>query len=204
MNTGKRKGNLFVISGPSGAGKGTVCEAFRAKHPEVFLSVSATTRRPRPGEKEGVSYYFLSEDEFRKGIDEGNFLEHAFYCGNYYGTPKNKVLGRLAAGEDVILEIESDGAMQVRAAFPEGVFIFVCPPSIEVLRERLIGRGTETPEAVEARLKKAETEFIRADKYNYLLLNDDVEKAVERLEAIITAESCYMPRNIEFVKNFVR
>ncbi len=198
------KGNLFVISGPSGAGKGTVCSAFMAKHPEAWLSVSATTRAPRPGEVDGVSYHFMTEEAFRAEIDRGGFLEYAAFCGNYYGTPKDKVLEQLAAGRDVILEIESDGAMQVRSHYPEGVFIFVCPPSMEELRDRLVGRGTEKPDVVEARLNKAVQEFKRAEKYNYMLLNDNVESAVARLEAIIAAERCYMPRNIDFVRNIAK
>lgn len=198
------KGNLFVVSGPSGAGKGTICKAFMAKHPEVFLSVSATTRNPREGEVDGESYYFLTEEKFREGIDDGNFLEYAVYCDNYYGTPKDKVMEKLEEGVDVILEIESDGAMQVRSHFPEGVFIFVCPPSMEELRQRLVGRGTEAPEVIEARLKKAELEFNRAEKYNYLLVNDNIDDAVNRLEAIMAAEKCYMPKNIEFVKNIIK
>lgn len=198
------KGNLFVVSGPSGVGKGTVCKAFIEKHPEVFLSVSATTRAPREGEKNGESYYFLTHEEFRDGIEKGNFLEHALYCENYYGTPKDKVLEKLEQGIDVILEIESDGAMQVRSHFPEGVFIFVCPPSMEELKNRLTGRATESPEVVEARLKKAETEFKRAHKYNYLLLNDTVDAALARMEAIVAAEKCYMPKNMDFVNNFIK
>ena len=193
------KGNLFVISGPSGAGKGTICKAFMKKHPEVYLSVSATTREPREEDREGETYFFLTEEEFRARIGRGEFLEHAVYCGNYYGTPRDKVMDQINSGRDVILEIESDGAMQVRAHFPEGIFIFVCPPSMDELRERLVGRGSETPDQIAARLEKARLEFARAPKYNYLLLNDSVDAAVERLEAIMAAEKCFMPRNIEFI-----
>ncbi len=197
-------GNLFVISGPSGAGKGTICKAFTEKHPEAYLSISATTRKPRENEVHGVNYYFMSEEGFRSEIARGGFLEYAVYCGNYYGTPRVKVLEQLEAGRDVILEIESSGAMQVRSHCPEGVFIFVCPPSFEILKERLMKRGTESSEVIEARLKKAEQEFAVAGKYNYMLLNDSVEQAVGRLEAIIAAEKCYMPRNMDFINNFIK
>lgn len=199
------KGNLFVISGPSGAGKGTICKAFMAKHPEVYLSISATTRKPRKEDAEGVTYFFVSEEEFRAGIERDEFLEHTVYCGNYYGTPKDKAMEQLEAGRDVILEIESDGAMQVRSHFPEGVFIFVCPPNMNELERRLAGRGSETAEEIKARLEKAKSEFPRAKKYNYILINDSVDAAVQRLEAIIAAEKCYMPRNIDFIdKEFLK
>ena len=198
------KGNLFVISGPSGAGKGTVCKAFMEKHPEVYLSISATTREPRPDETDGKEYFFITESEFKKRIAQGKFLEHAVYCDHYYGTPKDKVLEHIQAGRDVILEIESDGAMQVRSRYPEGVFIFVCPPSMEELERRLKDRGTESPEVIARRLEKARAEFRRASKYNYMLMNDKVEDAVKRLEEIMAADKSYMPRNIEFLnKEFV-
>ncbi len=199
-----KKGNLFVVSGPSGAGKGTICAAFAQRRPEVFLSVSATTREPREGEVEGVHYYFLGEEEFKEKITQGDFLEHAVYCGNYYGTPRGKVMEVIESGRDVILEIESDGAMQVRSRYPEGIFIFVCPPSLQTLEARLRGRGTESEEVIAQRLEKAVQELGRAHKYNYLLLNDDVEAAVRRLEAIVDAERCYMPRNIGFINDFIK
>ncbi len=199
-----KKGNLFVVSGPSGAGKGTICAAYMNKHPEAFLSVSATTREPREGEIEGVHYHFIGEDEFKDRLSRGGFLEHTVYCGHYYGTPSDAAMEALESGRDVILEIESDGAMQVRSHYPEGVFIFVCPPSMEALEARLRGRGTEPDEVIAQRLEKAVQELGRAHKYNYLLLNDDVEAAVRRLEAIIDAERCYMPRNIGFVNDFIK
>ncbi len=199
------KGNLFVISGPSGAGKGTICGEFMKKHPDTWLSVSATTRRPRPGEVDGKNYFFITPEEFRTRIAKGDFLEHAVYCDNYYGTPKSKVMEQLEQGRNVILEIECNGAMQVRSHYPEGVFIFVSPPSLDVLKSRLIGRGTEEPQVITKRFEKAREEYKTAAKYNYLLINDDLADAVARLEAIVEAEKSYMPRNIEFVeKEFLK
>lgn len=194
------RGNLFVVSGPSGAGKGTVCKALLEKRSDVVMSVSATSRAPRPGEEDGVHYFFISEAQFRERIDAGQMLEHAVFCGNYYGTPKTYVDEMLAAGINVILEIEVQGAMQVRAKHPEGVYIFVLPPSMHELRARLTGRGTEPAEVVEERLKTAAWEFGHIQKYNYILLNDDIDKAVERFSAIIDAERCRTERNIEFIK----
>ncbi len=195
-----KRGNLFVVSGPSGAGKGTVCKALLEKRDDVVMSVSATSRAPRPGEIDGVHYFFISEQQFRDKIDAGQMMEHAVFCGNYYGTPKAYVDEMLDAGKNVILEIEVQGAMQVRAKHPEGVYIFVLPPSMHELRERLIGRGTEPAEVVEERLKTAAWEFGHIQKYNYILLNDDIDKAVERFSAIIDAERCRTERNIEFIK----
>ncbi len=194
------KGTLFVVSGPSGAGKGTVCSAFMEKHPECVLSVSATTRSPRPGEKDGVNYFFLSEEEFKEKIKNDGFLEHAVFCDNYYGTPKDAVLDAISKGKDVILEIEVQGAMQVRRHYPEAAFVFVAPPSMEVLEQRLRGRGTESEEVIRGRLARAKEEFRLVDKYNYVLLNDTVDNAIERLYAIVIAEKCRMERNYEEIK----
>lgn len=190
-----KKGLLLVISGPSGVGKGTICREYIESHEDCSLSVSATTRAPREGEVHGESYFFMSHDEFRKKIDAGGFLEHAVFCENYYGTPKDAVIKMLESGKNVILEIEVQGALQVRSHYPEAVFIFVMPPSIEALEERLRGRGTETDEVIRKRLDRAKAEFKYIEKYNYVLENDTVDAAVKRLDAIITAEKCVISRN---------
>lgn len=195
-----KKGLLLVVSGPSGVGKGTICKEYLGKYDDCALSVSATTRAPRDGEVDGVSYFFLTHDEFRKKIDEGGFLEHAVFCDNYYGTPKDAVMQQLEEGKNVILEIEVQGALQVRSHYPEAVFVFVIPPSVEVLEERLRGRGTETDEVIKQRLERAKAEFKYIDKYNYVLVNDTVSEAVCRLHSIIEAEKCVMARNYNFVK----
>lgn len=195
-----KKGLLLVISGPSGVGKGTVCKEYLASHPDCGLSVSATTRAPREGEIDGVHYHFLTQDDFRKKIDADGFLEHAVFCENYYGTPKDAVMELIEQGKDVILEIEVQGALQVRSHYPEGVFIFVLPPSMEELEQRLRGRGTETDEVIEKRLLRAKAEFKFIEKYNYILVNDTVDNAVKTLDSIVSAEKCLVARNYNEVK----
>lgn len=194
------KGLLLVVSGPSGVGKGTICKEYLNTYDDCALSVSATTRAPRNGEIDGESYFFLSQDEFKKKIEEGGFLEHAVFCDNYYGTPKDAVLNMLDSGKNVILEIEVQGALQVRSHYPEAVFIFVIPPSMETLEERLRGRGTEVDDVISKRLERAKAEFKFIEKYNYVLENDTVENAVKRLHSIITAEKCLMARNYNYLK----
>ena len=183
-----RKGLLILISGPSGTGKGTVCELLRKNHPEISYSISATTRQPRPGEQDGVNYYFYDKEKFRQMIDAGELLEWAEVYGNYYGTPKQKVLDRLNAGEDILLEIDTQGALNVMKAVPEGLFIFLLPPSLEELANRLKGRGTETEESLQRRLGAAVDEIKIAHNYRYVVVNDKVEAAEKAIAGIIEAE----------------
>ena len=183
-----RKGLLILISGPSGTGKGTVCDLLRKNHPEISYSISATTRQPRPGEQDGVNYYFYDKEKFRQMIDAGEQLEWAEVYGNYYGTPKQKVLDRLNAGEDILLEIDTQGALNVMKAVPEGLFIFLLPPSLEELASRLKGRGTETEESLQRRLGAAVDEIKIAHNYRYVVVNDKVEAAEKAIAGIIEAE----------------
>lgn len=186
----KHAGKLFILSGPSGAGKGTICKELLAQtsRDDVQLSVSMTTRNPRNGETEGASYYFVSKEEFLRKIEAGGLLEHAEVYGNYYGTPKQPVIEKLAAGIDVILEIDMQGALKVKENYPDGVFIFILPPSMSELRKRLTGRGTETAEAIEMRLGETLKELSYIDKYDYCVVNGKLEEAVNRVKSILIAE----------------
>ncbi|MEE0796231.1 MAG: guanylate kinase [Anaerovoracaceae bacterium] len=184
----KHSGKLFVLSGPSGAGKGTICKRLLEEIEELDLSVSMTTRKPRVGETEGVSYFFTEKEVFEEHIKQGNLLEYAQVYGNYYGTPKKPVLEKLARGVDVILEIDMQGALKVKESYPDGVFIFILPPSMAELRKRLTGRGTETAEAIEMRLGEALKELSYIDKYDYCVVNGVLEEAVARVKAIVVAE----------------
>ena len=183
----KHAGKLFILSGPSGAGKGTICKALLAET-DLELSVSMTTRNPRAGETEGESYYFVSKEEFLRKIDASGFLEYAEVYGNFYGTPKQPVIDKLSAGTDVILEIDMQGALKVKENYPDGVFIFILPPSMSELRKRLTGRGTETAEAIEMRLGETLKELSYIDKYDYCVVNGQLDEAVARVKAIVTAE----------------
>ena len=193
MNTNNR-GVLIVISGPSGAGKGTICKALLEKHKDLYISVSATTRSPRNGEVDGVNYYFLTREQFNTKVSENGFLEYAEVYGNFYGTPKANVEKMLEDGKDVILEIDIQGALQVKENFSEGVFIFILPPSMEELKQRIIKRGSETKESLMTRFKSAYQEINYISKYNYAVVNDTVEVAASKVEAIITAEKCRVDR----------
>ncbi len=185
-----KKGRLIVLSGPSGCGKGTVLANFFENYgfDNVRLSVSATTRSPRPGETDGVNYYFLTRDEFEDRISNDGFLEWACFCDNYYGTPKREVNMMLDAGIDVILEIEVQGAMKIMETVSDCVTVFVMPPSLEELRRRLTGRGTEKSDVIDKRIKAAEHEMQLAKKYTYVIVNEDVEDSAHKLDCIIQAE----------------
>ncbi len=181
------KGTLFIVSGPSGCGKGTVLAEI-LKQDNVYYSVSATTRAPRPGEVNGVNYHFLSKDEFEKLIENGGMLEYANYCGNYYGTPKKPVEDMLAEGKNVILEIEVQGALKVMEKCPEAVSVFILPPSLKELRRRLHKRGTETEEVIEKRIGEAAGEIRKAVNYDYVMINGELEIAVSDLLSIINSQ----------------
>jgi guanylate kinase len=178
---------VFVITGPSGVGKGTLIRTLRERVPELELAVSATTRPPRPGEQHGVDYHFLSDDEFERRVQSGEFVEHARYSGRRYGTLREELERRLAAGHPVVLEIEVQGARQVRDAMPEAVQIFIAPPSDEALRTRLIGRGTDDAEQVERRLATARRELEAQDEFPHVVVNDRLDEAARDLEQRVRA-----------------
>jgi len=181
-------GKVFVITGPSGVGKGTLIERLLEHVPELELSVSATTRDPRPGEVDGRDYHFLTPEEFERRVEAGDFLEHATYSGNRYGTLREEVERRLEEGRSVVLEIEVQGARQVREAMPEAVQIFVAPPDPAALRERLEGRGTDSAAAIERRLRTAETELEAQEEFPHVVVNDEVQNAASELEKLVRSE----------------
>lgn len=183
-------GMLYVYSGPSGVGKGSILGPYLQENTKAVLSVSVTTRAPRPGEQDGVEYHFISTEAFENLIEDDGLLEYARYSGNYYGTPRKQVQQALEKGLDVILEIEVKGAMQVKKHFPQAVFIFVLPPSFEVLEARLLSRGTEPPADRKARLEAACEEIRSAGQYDYIIVNDDLLQARKKLDAIIVASKC--------------
>lgn len=196
----KSSGVLIVLSGPAGVGKGTICSNLIESSKNTFLSVSATTRAPRGIEEDGVHYYFKTKSEFEFMIENDELLEYASFCGNYYGTPKQAVMEHIKNGNDVILEIEVQGAFQVKEKFPEAVLVFILPPTFDELKNRLVGRGTESPEVVEKRLTRAMEEFKVVPDYDYIILNDTIEDSVQQLSTIIKAEKNKPCRNKELIQ----
>ncbi|WP_026489812.1 guanylate kinase [Butyrivibrio sp. XBB1001] len=195
----KRKGIIIVVSGFSGAGKGTIMKALIAKYDQYALSISATTRNPRPGEENGREYFFVSNEEFEKLIKENGLIEHAGYVNHYYGTPRKFVEDKLNAGIDVILEIEIQGALQIKKQYPDAVLLFVMPPSAKELEKRLRGRGTETEEVIRQRLNRAVEESVGIENYDYIVINDKLEDAVEEVHGIISSAHNTPDRNKEFI-----
>ena len=183
----KNKGLLLVVSAPSGCGKGTILGEI-LKDDSFYYSISATTRAPREGEQDGVNYHFITKEEFEQRIAQGGMLEYAQYCGNYYGTPKKEVEQMRDAGRDVILEIEVEGARKVRALCPDAVFLFIAPPSVEELRRRLNKRGTEAAEVIEERVSQASRELSYANRYDYIIVNGELEKAIQDFRTVVRAE----------------
>ncbi|MTT32325.1 guanylate kinase [Terrilactibacillus sp. BCM23-1] len=198
----REKGILFILSGPSGVGKGTVCRALRKRGTSLKYSISVTTREPRKGEIDGVHYFFKSREEFKGMVQNNKLLEWAEYVGNFYGTPIDYVRETLDSGQDVILEIEVQGALQVKKRFDEGIFIFLAPPSLQELKKRITGRGTETASLIENRLTMAKSEIELMQHYDYVVENDEVQAACDRIEAIVTGEHCKVSRLIEKYKRF--
>ncbi len=190
----EEKGILFVLSGPSGVGKGTVRKALFKKDTDLQYSISMTTRDKRAGEKEAVDYFYRTREKFEQMIRDNQLLEYAEYVGNYYGTPRHYVEETLAAGKDVFLEIEVQGALQVKENFPEGVFVFLSPPSLEELKNRIVKRGTESDDLVANRLHAAKEEIELMDAYDYVVVNDNVNKAVDKVQAIVKSEHCKRER----------
>ena len=195
-----QKGILVVVSGFSGVGKGTLMRRLTEKYDDYALSISATTRQPREGEKDGREYFFHTKEEFEKMISEDALVEYDCYCGNYYGTPSAYVEEQRNAGRDVILEIEIQGALKIREKFPDALLLFVMPPSAKVLKERLIGRGTESSEIIEARLKRAAAEAEGVENYDYMLVNDDLEVCVEEMHSLISCQRNRVNRNLDFIQ----
>ncbi len=202
MIKSKKQGILIIISAPSGAGKGSIIKEMCEQNENLWVSISATTRNPRPNDQDGVTYYFLSKEEFEEKLKENYFLEYTSYAGNYYGTPKKQIQEHLDQGQDVILEIEIEGAMNVKKRVPEALCVFIMPPSLKELKRRLENRGTDTKEKILERFKIAYKEMNEVTKYNYVVINDDIKVAADKIISIIKAEKCRVDRIEEvFLKN---
>ncbi len=195
-----RKGVLVVVSGFSGVGKGTIMHRLIEKYEGYALSISATTRSPRAGEMDGREYFFHTKEEFRRMISRDELVEYACYCDNYYGTPRKYVEEQMAQGKDVILEIEIQGALKIKAKYPDALLLFIMPPSGAALRERLIGRGTETAEVIEARLERAKAEADGIDSYDYILVNDDLEVCVDQMHELVCCQHRKVGNNEKFIE----
>jgi len=200
----KKQGTLVVVSGFAGTGKGTVMKELLGRYDSYALSISATTRKPRPGEADGREYFFKTTEEFEQMIAEGEFVEHACYVGNYYGTPKKYVQEQLEEGKDVILEIEIQGALNIKSQFPDALLLFIAPPSADVLKSRLVGRGTETEEVIEQRLARAVEESKGIENYDYLEVNDDLDECVETVHQMIQSAGWKMSRREKDVEELRR
>ncbi|MBQ7900376.1 MAG: guanylate kinase [Clostridia bacterium] len=202
MTMKNRKGNLIVFSGPSGSGKGTILKELFDRYPDIEaqVSVSATTRQPRPGETDGVNYYFITKNEFESRIEQGGFYEYAQFCGNYYGTPKAEVLKKLDEGIDVILEIEVHGAMKIKEQVPDAVMVFVLPPSFKELRSSLINRATEPADVIDRRIATAQAEVEYIKHYTYVIINDKLESAVQQLKSVVEAEHLKVVKNTKNIQ----
>ena len=195
-----KKGILIILSGFSGVGKGTVVRRLLSDYDNYALSISATTRKPREGEEDGVSYFFKSKEEFEQMIKENSFIEHARYVENYYGTPKAYVQEQLDAGKDVILEIEIQGALKVKEKYPDALMLFLVPPDAQTLKERLVGRGTETADVIHDRLERAAQEAQEMGSYEYIIVNDDLDTCVKQVHELIQSANCKKSHNTAFIK----